>query len=48
LTQFDTGKQFDAYILKFPTKASGRVIEEEYNAPEGETLREHSLSGKVV
>jgi len=48
LTQFDTGKQYDAYILKFPTQATGRVIEEENDAPEGETLREHLLYGDRV
>ncbi|MBI9080541.1 MAG: hypothetical protein JEY79_12475 [Pseudodesulfovibrio sp.] len=45
MIQFDTEKQFNAYILKFPTQAKGRVIEEENNAPEGETLREHLIYG---
>ncbi|WP_281760894.1 hypothetical protein [Pseudodesulfovibrio nedwellii] len=43
MKKFDTGNQFNAYILKYPVKANGWVIEEEINAPEGETLREHLL-----
>jgi hypothetical protein len=49
LTPYDTGTLFNALILKYPAKAKiGWVIEEEFDAPEGETLREHSLSGKGV
>ncbi|SOB59347.1 conserved protein of unknown function [Pseudodesulfovibrio profundus] len=48
MISYDTGTVFNAYILKYPAKADGWDIDEEFNAPEGETLREHSLSGKVV
>jgi len=49
LTPYDTGTLFTALVLKYPAKAeNGWVIEEEFDAPEGETLREHSLSGKEV
>jgi len=39
---------FNAYVLKYPVKAAGWDIDEENNAPEGESLREHSLSGNEV
>ncbi|MCJ2166074.1 MULTISPECIES: hypothetical protein [unclassified Pseudodesulfovibrio] len=48
MIKIDTGQQFNAYILKFPAKAEGRVIEEEKDAPEGETLREHPLYGNLA
>ncbi|QJB56415.1 hypothetical protein [Pseudodesulfovibrio sp. zrk46] len=45
---YDTGTLFNAYILKYPAKAkNGWDIDEEYNAPAGFTVREHSLSGEV-
>jgi hypothetical protein len=43
-----TAIQVDAYILKYPAQAVGRVTEEEIDAPEGDTLREHLVSGIKV